>query len=766
MSATRGVSTRREDFAGRTENETFYNPAILDGVQKVGNKANQGQMYCNIGDDYYNLGDFKEALNYHELYLNTVSLGDRAGHGCACGKLGEDHHGLENFEQAIYYHEQHLQITLETGNRNEEGRVCENLGNACYSMGDFKSAIKWYKRELDVAEEIGDKTKIGKASRNLGNSYFHDGAFEDAITHHSRDLSIAKELGDKAGEGIAYGNLGNLYLNLGFSDKAIKCQELNLIIAKEVKDSAEEGNASYLLGCSLESKGSLDEALNCFQTSLNIFEDIRSRGQLKDECKINVQNEYKLVIIAVCRILLKQNKIQKALAVAEKGRAQVLKDLMKSKYESETGQSDADTEDNVAADMQLSSDSVLLPINSDEDRTSEHEFETNRSFLDRQESIVGNVLSNLSSTTLFLAIDKNEINIWVLKRNEVHFRKGEIGSRQLEEDVVLSFSSLRQAAYPLTEDEINSMTATSAEAEHTRHQRALLMSKALRIWHEVVISPVADLLEGLEGDELVIVPDGPLCVTPFAAFMDPSSRYLCESFRVRVVPSLTSLKLIADSAEYHSKKGVLLVGNPCLEEIVTPEPWNWYLPKAEEEVKSIGEILNSKPLIGKAATKEEVLKRLTSVTLVHIAAQGSDENGEILLTPNPSRPSQEPEMHDYLLTIADVIAIQLRARLVVLSSCHSAQGKIKLEGAVGIARAFLAAGARCVLVSLWENSDEATLKFMKSFYEHLMAGERASVALNQAMKYLKESTEFCGVEHWAAFQLIGDDVTLEFEDQE
>ena len=734
----------------------------------MGNKATQGQVYCNIGDYYYNLGDFKEAFKYHELYLNTVELGDRAEHGRACGKLGDDHHGLENFEQAIYYHEQHLQIARETGNRNEEGRVCENLGNACYSMCDFKSAIKWYKRALDVAEERGDKGIIGKANRNLGNSYCHDGAFEYAITHHNRDLSIAKELGDKAAEGIAYGNLGNLYLNLGFSEKAIECLEFNLIIAKEMKDSAEEGNASYLLGCSLESRGSLDEALNCFQTSLNIFEDIQSRGQLKDDCKINVQNEYKLVIIAFCRILLKQNKIQKALAVAEKGRAPVLKDLMKSKYESETGRSSSDTEDNVAAVMltQLPSYGLLVPFNNEEDRTSGHESKTNRSFSDGQESSVGNILSNLSSTTLFLAIDKNEVNIWVLKGYDVHFRKGEIGSRQLEDDVMLSFSSLKQAAYPLTEDEINSMSATSAEAEHIRRERALLMSKALRIWYEVVISPIADLLEGLEGDELVIVPDGPLCVTPFAAFIDPSSRYLCESFRIRVAPSLTSLKMIADSAEYHSKKGILLVGNPCLEDIVTPEPWNWDLPKAEEEVKLIGEILNSKPLIGKTATKEEVLERLKSVTLVHIAAQGSDENGEILLTPNPSRLSQEPEIHDYLLTMTDVITIQLRARLVVLSSCHSAQGKIKSEGAVGIARAFLAAGARCVLVSLWENSDEATLEFMKSFYKHLMAGERASVALNQARIYLKESTAFCDVEHWAAFQLIGDDVTLEFEDEE
>ena len=108
----------------------------------------------------------------------------------------------------------------------------------------------------------------------------------------------------------------------------------------------------------------------------------------------------------------------------------------------------------------------------------------------------------------------------------------------------------------------------------------------------------------------------------------------------------------------------------------------------------------------------------------------------------------------------------MRARLVVLSSCHSAQGKIKAEGAVGIARAFLAAGARCVLVSLWEIDDKATLEFMKSFYENLLIGKTASVALNQAMKCLKESQKFGDVKHWAAFKLIGDDVTLELEEEE
>ncbi|KAL9965044.1 hypothetical protein ACROYT_G028771, partial [Oculina patagonica] len=112
----------------------------------------------------------------------------------------------------------------------------------------------------------------------------------------------------------------------------------------------------------------------------------------------------------------------------------------------------------------------------------------------------------------------------------------------------------------------------------------------------------------------------------------------------------------------------------------------------------------------------------------------------------------------------DVLSVQLRARLVVLSCCHSGRGEIKAEGVVGIARAFLGAGARSVLVSLWAIDDEATLEFMKSFYQHLAEGRSAGEALNRAMKCMRDSDEFSEVKYWAPFVLIGDDVTLDLDE--
>ena len=284
-----------------------------------------------------------------------------------------------------------------------------------------------------------------------------------------------------------------------------------------------------------------------------------------------------------------------------------------------------------------------------------------------------------------------------------------------------------------------------------------------------MIASLPPLRTYLKARNWSIVPEGPLCLAPYAAFLDDEFRYLSESIRVRILPSLTCLKLIGNSAQNHHRRGgVLLVGDPCVEEITNDQGQTFLspLPYAREEVMAIGEILGVVPLTGNKATKEEVLKRIGSVALVHIAAHGNMETGEIALAPNTTRISKIPEEKDYMLKMADVRTAKLRARLVVLSCCHSAQGKVTSEGVVGIARAFLGAGARSVLVSLWAIDDEATMEFMKCFYRHLSLGCCASVAVQQAMKCLRESEKFGAVKYWAPFVLIGDDVTIELEESQ
>ena len=290
--------------------------------------------------------------------------------------------------------------------------------------------------------------------------------------------------------------------------------------------------------------------------------------------------------------------------------------------------------------------------------------------------------------------------------------------------------------------------------------------RRLQLCSKLLIAPVADLLTE---PEIIIVPDRSLYRVPFAALRDqPGGKYLSETVRIRFVPSLTTLGLTQDSpADYHSQIGALVVGDPKIGEVLYKgSPINFDnvpLPCARKEAEMVGRLLGVQPLLGERATKQAVLGAITSVSLIHLAAHGNAERGEICLSPNRAT-DRVPQEEDYLLTMCDISKVQLRAKLVVLSCCHSGRGEIKQEGVIGIARAILGSGARSVLVALWAIDDTATEQLMSRFYEHLVGGESASESLHQAMKWLR-SNGFPKVCQWAPFMLIGDNVTFDFKNQ-
>ena len=286
---------------------------------------------------------------------------------------------------------------------------------------------------------------------------------------------------------------------------------------------------------------------------------------------------------------------------------------------------------------------------------------------------------------------------------------------------------------------------------------------SLTLFYDLLINPVRDLLDG---PEIIIVPDRGLYRVPFPALLNKSDgKYLSETFRIRVVPSLTTLRLIQNSpADYHSQTGALVVGDPDVGSKVIyrgREKTNFYrLPGARKEAEMIGQLLGVEPLLGQHATKQTVLGRINSVSLIHIAAHGNAERGEIALAP-AGVTTETPQEDEYLLKMSDISQVQVRAKLVVLSCCHSGRGQIRAEGVVGIARAFLGSGARSVLVSLWALDDEPTEQLMSRFYEHLVCGVSASESLHEAMKWMRENG-FSEVHEWAPFMLIGDNVSFAF----
>ena len=724
---------------GKFQEAIEYHSKALSIAKEVGDRAGEGRAHGGLGNAYANLGKFQEAIEYHNKALSIAKeVGDRALEARAYGNLGNAYESLGKFQEAIEYHSTALSIATEVGDRAEEGGAHGGLGNAYESLGKFQEAIEYHNKALSIAKEVGDRALEARAYGNLGNAYESLGKFQEAIEYHSKALSIAKEVGDRAEEGRAHGGLGNAYESLGKFQEAIEYHNKALSIAKEVGDRALEARAYGNLGNAYESLGKFQEAKECYQSSVEVLDIIRVRLKSEDALKISFRDLYHDAYDRLWKTLLRLDLPDEALFSAERGRAQALVDGLKIQY-----------------------GLTALPSVS----------------LEPKETI-SYISNEFPTTTVFLELERKVITFWVIRKNNTfEVRQREIEGRRKNEDSVtlLLETTLKEIGAGVGvrcgnwslkphDDSPVIVRPSSVRRDDESAQTSECTVDSLQRLHDAIIGPIADLCEG---EEMVIVPKGPLCLAPFSA--------LSKSIRIRTVPSLTSLKLITDSPEdYHTKSGALIVGDPCLKQVTN----RWGDPKfkelkyARQEAKMIGDILKIPPLTGTEATKNKVLERITSVALVHIAGHGLTETGEIPLAPNAgweNDPDQEPRSEikipkeeDYILKMSDVLGLRQRARLVVLSCSHSGRGEVHSEGVVGIARAFLAAGARSVLATLWTIGDEPTMEFMKIFYQHLKDGERTSVSLHKAMEALRESEKFCATKYWAPFVLIGDDVTLEF----
>ena len=382
-------------------------------------------------------------------------------------------------------------------------------------------------------------------------------------------------------EGEVCLNLSRAYYHRSDLTKAMEFSQQGLIIAKETGSKALNVTASTNLGDIYESLGNFSAAENVFKSSISLVEEMRVLLQNKDEWKISFRNKHK-VYSSLCGLQVQQGKIFEALLTAERGRAQVLADLMKLQFGVKSIQS-----------------------------MSEGQIER-----------VSNCLGHISSPTIFIAEDRpKSLNIWLLlKGQKWHFIRKEM-SHQL---TCLTRASYRRIgvhygtrcedrSFGGSEDlEIETFFDRGLnETESTSAHRKCCLCNALETLNEAVFASIS---HWITGDEVIIVPDCHSFLIPYGALVDQHSKYLSERLRIRLAPSLTTLRLLTECPEeQNSKFGALLVGNPWVKTVrikgCKPFP---QLPGVEKEVNMIGKILNIEPLTGKDATKNQVLSKLNS----------------------------------------------------------------------------------------------------------------------------------------------------------
>ncbi|MGH9491397.1 MAG: CHAT domain-containing protein [Terriglobales bacterium] len=234
--------------------------------------------------------------------------------------------------------------------------------------------------------------------------------------------------------------------------------------------------------------------------------------------------------------------------------------------------------------------------------------------------------------------------------------------------------------------------------------------------------------------ELLIVPHEELHTLPFHAFHDGRG-HLLDAYAIAYAPSATLY------ARPGAAGGAAASGAP----LVLGVPDEQHPGIAAEAQAVAAQLPGARMHLGVAASREALAREGPNSRILHIATHG------VFRPDNPL--FSAIHLGDGPLQLHDLYALRLPAELITLSGCSTglAAGDAGDER-LGLARGLLAAGARNLLLTLWDVQDGSTAAFMQAFYPHLAAGATPAAALRAAMQAMRE--RYPHPFYWAPFQLL------------
>ena len=768
-SAVRGLF----HFANKYATENFIGTELEINKEIVDNQV-QAACYENLGAMFLSVHKYAKAEEYlRKAILISMEIGDKHGDATNYGNLGAKFQSDGEYAKARQCHSKALAIMRQIGDKHGQAACYENLGAVLLSVGEFAEAKEYLNKAFEIREEVRLKNEEATSHviqedlfQSLGAySKTEEYLFKKVIAnepgaaaylhlyrqtlHHTfakAEGCLHKEVGNNKETGVKEGEPASFESpNVGGSAKDKEYLHSLYEINQQTAD--EKGKAE-----SYQDQGAHTWFLRQYQTNVpdvlsSVFERIQNCRKMLDfqrtncQCKITSLPSQVYPNHLLGSLCCASGKPCEALQVVELGRAKALVEQMLDRYS-------------------VKEETALNPS----------------LFVGMENAI----RKTGSSTLIYISCFGEDIFLWVIKQSKpvvllkTSFCKG-YGSTHNYSSVAAVFvdESLRNVSgLPQSQCEDRSLfslkaiqqTSKSSQKpnfpsfgqEESQHSEI----PTLRQCYELLIAPVRNFLEG---PELIVVPDSRFYQVPFAALPDARSKCLSDTFRIRIIPSLTTLQLFQESpAVYHTSP--LIIGEPNVGRVFYKGRVKKLcpLPGARKEAEMIARLLpGSRLLVGEEATKQAVLQSLESASLIHVAAHCDAAKGEIALSP-PNLIKGIPYEQDYLLSVAEISEVRLRAKLVVLSCCQSTCGQIKIDAIVGFARALLGLGARSVLVPLWPCDNKSTEQFMSRFYENLFQGESCGESHHQAMKWMRNNG-FSDMRQWAPFAIIGDNVSFDFE---
>ena len=798
-----------------------------------GNGEKTSDICRYLGKAYLDRNEYDKALSYFNqslsaakssrypegIVLSTVGLAD------CYKKIGDTDKAAEVLAAA------------QPGNResakDEHPLIALSMGETLAQQGRLSQALDIFTRSLSGIDSYKDDKLKQSVYSSLGTTLFGLGRYQEAVVHYQRALELARKSYNTSDTVDILNNIGFCLVSLKKYNEAARSfrEGLGLLDVMDLHYPEKQMYANYGLGLLNEEQHRNTQALLYYNTAIKFIEDLRGSlsstefrslflankiaayehaidilltadGRTPDDIRLDPRfTKAGLTPVEVAFFYAESTKARSFLELLSKARTAALAgriprelaeqerrliSTVDSIQSSGSGQSEAQRELLKKSKREL--DELIAKLRK--------EYPDYASIRYPEPVMAGNIPLRANEVLLAYKVNPGKTYLWIIEK----------GKKPSAIEIAVSREELIRKVGEFRSGLENPSRLDAYDPEKGRALGKLLLGEAL---------------SRIDSNKnIIITPDGVLNMIPFEALTTGRTKnaiqYLGEKYKISYYPSASVMATMRQFKESPKlSRPLFALGDPVYEDsdvryshrksdnivlasadqtpglnlrsaLVRSGFSLQRLPETRDEVLKIGALFGYKAndpniKLDMDASKSELLKSdLGSYRFIHFATHGL-LSGDIPYILEPALVLSQPgnrNPEDGFLKMSEILELKLNADAVVLSACKTALGKeIAGEGIVGLSRAFMLAGSKSVIVSLWSVESNSTAVLMKSFYSHLKPGTSKEEALRLAKQELKNqslvSTDLSrgvkitgrdkkiqtGASHpffWAPFILIGE----------
>ncbi len=762
----------------------FYKKSIDISIKTVGKEhylVSYG--YSGMASVYQNQNNYDLALEYNNksLKIRISNFGeDHPIVATSYNKIGDVFLKKEQYDNALHYYKAALNVYKKTFNTDylDTAKSLAKIGVLKQEKKQFDEALHYFNESLEMYKRlyVENNGVIADIYNHIAKTYSYSEKYQDALQNYDNAQKANNKY--KIDE-IKNNNTSsyNNYIDPNISLTTLKGK------AKIYKDLYQQNNDLNDLIHAINIYLKIDPLINTIRQTFTGHHDKVNFARITKEI-------YHQAI--ECHMLLYAAKkdpksLEKAFYYAEKSKANILKELLTNTNAKKfTGLPEEILvlEKKLRIDYAFYQSKIKQEFSNQKIDTSKIAFYENNLFD-----------INQRQDSLSLVIEKNYSKYYQFKHKNTIVSIPQIQEQLNENSTLLEFFTSDSNTYAFT---INKNTITVQKLitpkliDKIERFRNSIISKDIHEYKTIgnnlynqLITPVIDQLIG---DELIIIPDGPLWQLDFELLLtkkessnNPSLLpYMLRDYitsytnsaNLLFTPITTNAQPVTTNFQSKPKQECLAFSfsnntQDTLKNVLSLailRDASDDLPGTRKEIKAISNIIDGQYYFGKQAVESNFKKYAGQYNILHLALHGDIDNEN----PNNSKlyfTKSNDSIEDDLLYSHELFALDIPAELTVLSACNTGTGKItKGEGIMSLGTAFQYAGTESLLLTRWEVSDQTTPELMKYFYTHLRSGMNKGKALQQAkLDYLSTGNiNRLDPFYWGGFYLVGNSAPVSF----